>query len=925
MGLLSLALLAVLAVEPPAAELRPKDGALSVCHRNFDLDSSAKFTMSLAIRPLLALQDGGSMVVFAFGSGWFDGLRIIISPRAGQYAAGVNFARVKKGKDDDQVKSLYAGSPLFAPNANTSLTLTWDNETLRLYVNGKEAVHCGHTESFIHPKNRELQFCAGSWGLGYFPVQPFRARVWKRALTAEEVAGICAEDLKAMPKGKPLATAADLQKCYDRFANPDATTRRMFEERLAFAWLKERKLESATKYYRQTLPLKAEPYDGRWDYRTRWADALEAAGYAAQAAAERKALADELPEAARKPYVQPEAWTASVPEPKPGKPGKVFYVAPNGSDGAAGTKTSPFATLERAQDAVRRAKAAGLPDGGITVFFRGGTYPMTEAHEFDERDSGEPGKPIVWRAYKDEKPVFEGGWKVPALKPVTDPAALARLPEAAREHVRCCDVKAAGYTRLAPPEAYGGACGIRHPITELYAGMRRLEPARYPNDRFLRAKANGPDKASFVVEDGDLARWAHEPDLLATGFWTYLWLDMTVAAKSFDPTTGLFRAKDAPSLDLSMASGMPYFILNALCALDRPGEWYLDAKTGVLYVWPTEAGGELTLSSFDGYFLDVKDAHDLRFGGFAFLHGRFDAVRFEHCENIRFAKNVVRGFGRHALSANDCRRIRIAGNRFSDFGGRGVFLSGGDRATLTPAENIVSDNEIARVEHRQRTYAPGLQFDGCGMDAFRNRFHDMPSSAMRFEGNDFRIFSNTVERVLYESDDQGGIDIYRDPSYAGILISYNTFRDIGTPAGADDIAVCGQAGVRFDGNISGMTVYSNLFERCGHTGFGAVQVNGGRNNVICENTFVDCPRGVTIGHYGPEKWREVMDEFRFLYEGRIDIHKPPYATKYPGIATLDTQTDQVNWVIRNTLIRTPTVVSTGAPGTISAGNVFKEK
>ena len=50
-----------------------------------------------------------------------------------------------------------------------------------------------------------------------------------------------------------------------------------------------------------------------------------------------------------------------------------FYVAPDGADSNAGTFEQPFATLERARDAVRRLKEeSGLPEGGVTVYLRGG-------------------------------------------------------------------------------------------------------------------------------------------------------------------------------------------------------------------------------------------------------------------------------------------------------------------------------------------------------------------------------------------------------------------------------------------------------------------------------------------------------------------------------------------------------------------------
>src|SRR4051794_15298779 len=49
---------------------------------------------------------------------------------------------------------------------------------------------------------------------------------------------------------------------------------------------------------------------------------------------------------------------------------KVYYVAPTGNDGAAGTQAAPWASMAHAQ-----AVAAA----GDTVYFRGGTYTYTHA------------------------------------------------------------------------------------------------------------------------------------------------------------------------------------------------------------------------------------------------------------------------------------------------------------------------------------------------------------------------------------------------------------------------------------------------------------------------------------------------------------------------------------------------------------------
>jgi hypothetical protein len=95
--------------------------------------------------------------------------------------------------------------------------------------------------------------------------------------------------------------------------------------------------------------------------------------------------------------------------------GAKWYVAPTGDDSAAGTLEQPFATIPRAQ----RAAAAG-----DIVFVRGGTYKLTESLNVNRRTifarlivldkSGERGRPITYRNYETEKPVFDCSAAIPS-------------------------------------------------------------------------------------------------------------------------------------------------------------------------------------------------------------------------------------------------------------------------------------------------------------------------------------------------------------------------------------------------------------------------------------------------------------------------------------------------------------------------------
>lgn len=89
----------------------------------------------------------------------------------------------------------------------------------------------------------------------------------------------------------------------------------------------------------------------------------------------------------------------------------VFYVATGGADINPGSYEQPFATLERARDAIRELKknSNGLPAGGVTVSLRGGIYPRTTSFVLGPEDSGTPDAPVVYTVGPVDRPQLVGG------------------------------------------------------------------------------------------------------------------------------------------------------------------------------------------------------------------------------------------------------------------------------------------------------------------------------------------------------------------------------------------------------------------------------------------------------------------------------------------------------------------------------------
>ena len=139
-------------------------------------------------------------------------------------------------------------------------------------------------------------------------------------------------------------------------------------------------------------------------------------------------------------------WAGCVVAAKPAE----FHVSPKGNDDNPGTVGKPFATLERARDAIRESGLAGKTT--CTVWLHGGIYRRKQTFALEEQDSGTREHPVIFRGAKGETARLIGGTvlKPDAFTMVVDQALLERIPESARGRVYMLDLEAQGIKHTAP-------------------------------------------------------------------------------------------------------------------------------------------------------------------------------------------------------------------------------------------------------------------------------------------------------------------------------------------------------------------------------------------------------------------------------------------------------------------------------------------
>lgn len=583
-------------------------------------------------------------------------------------------------------------------------------------------------------------------------------------------------------------------------------------------------------------------------------------------------------------------------------PAVVLHVSSQGDDAAPGSQNAPLATLAGARDAVRKMRAARggqLPEGGVHILVHGGTYPASGSFVLGAEDSGTDASPIVYQAAPGETPILDGGVGIPSWLPVSDKAIKSRLDPAVRDRVREADLAGLGV------QDYGDATDLRR-APELFIDGVPQTLARWPDDGFVATgeilgsdtftvwgSIQGCRDGKFRYVEDRAGRWVDESDVRLYGYWFWDWYEQFQKVAAIDAEAkSITLAK--PYSQYGYRKGQRYRAVNVLRELDQPGEWYLDRRSGKLYWLPPEGDGwtraVAKFSVFAQPFVQLDGAQHVVLAGLTIEDGRGDGIHVRGGAKCLIAGCTLRRLGGDALVLQDGREHTIFGCTMHTLGCGGARVAGGDRATLTAGGHVVENCTVADIARLKRTYAPAVHLDGCGNRIAHNRFERIPSSAMRIEGNEHVIELNAIRHVVQESDDQGGLDMFGNPLYRGVVVRWNRWSDItgGTH--------CGAAGVRLDDMISGVTIYGNVFERCGAALFGGVQIHGGKENTVDNNLFLDCFAGLSFSRWGEKRWGESIARFQ------NDAAAEPYATRYPELARLADQPD-INWVTRNVFVR----------------------
>ncbi|GGG51948.1 carbohydrate-binding protein [Paenibacillus radicis (ex Gao et al. 2016)] len=256
-----------------------------------------------------------------------------------------------------------------------------------------------------------------------------------------------------------------------------------------------------------------------------------------------------------------------------------FYVAEDGNDSNPGTLTEPFATLTKAQSAIRALKTtSGLPAGGVTVYLRGGEYNQSATFTLTPEDSGSTGSPIVYQSYPGETAIITSKQEISGWS-LLGSSYPAGLPASAHGQVFVADITPGWRFHSMFVNDVG------QPVAK---SVQNSDWTAWP--RLTAAGSPNPSGRSITFPAGALNHIPSNRDaeIAMTTAW---WWNIVSPIDSINPvnhTAKLQSKAPVQYADLLSLDGGHYNIRNALPVLDQAGEWVVDSAAGKVYYWPTD-------------------------------------------------------------------------------------------------------------------------------------------------------------------------------------------------------------------------------------------------------------------------------------------------------------------------------------------------
>jgi hypothetical protein len=462
-----------------------------------------------------------------------------------------------------------------------------------------------------------------------------------------------------------------------------------------------------------------------------------------------------------------------------------FHVSTRGDDKNDGSARSPFASLQRAQQALRASKRS-TPS---KVLVGEGTYYLGTPLTFTPEDSGTSTAPITFAAVGGQPVTISGGrqlkchWKAYKNGIMTTgvPGGLAftQLFVNGKRQVRA---RYPNYDPSIPGKSgYLQAAGAIPPGTaNPYAG----------DNEDMTFSVQAPRGVRFDPSTLSKRKWSNLEDAEIHIFQAAYWGNLQWKLKGIDWSTNTIWFGEGGQQIGAKWSTHPavlneksrYFIDNVFEELDAPGEWFLDTRNYILYYYP-EQGTDLGTALIEVPVLEQviqftgtqqKPVHNISLEGFRIAHTSTTYLKAYEVPSLSDWA-IHRGGSVFGEGTRDCS---IDACWFDACGGNAVFVSHHNRGfSITRCKFTgTGDSAICFVGDLEKTNGTERAFP-FECQASDNLIHDCGFYGKQIAGVYIsRAKRITVSHNLMYNLPRAGVCI-GDGTWGGHVVEYNQTHD----------------------------------------------------------------------------------------------------------------------------------------------------
>jgi len=525
-----------------------------------------------------------------------------------------------------------------------------------------------------------------------------------------------------------------------------------------------------------------------------------------------------------------------------------FFVSPNGNDGWSGRlpepreNDGPFATVKRAQEAVRALLKTQQERQPIRVALCAGTYHLDQTLEFGPEDSGTENAPVVYAAAPGEKVVISGGRRLEG----------GQWAEVNGQNAWAVDI----------PEVKEGQWNFR----QLFVNGERRPRTRLPKEGMYRIEAlPGFDwqrqweafldgTKQFVYSGTDIQPWRNLHDVEVIG--VSRWITNRLPIQEVDVEKRLVTF-DRASLftldDTNPPRPSVYWVENVFEALDTPGQWYLDRPKGKLYYLPLPGEDMKTIDLVAPRLTQVlrlvgkedTPVEHIHFEGITFSHNEWEpplnwssslqaaidvpgAVFFDYAGQCSLRMGTIEHVGTYGVEVGQgCFDIDISRNRMMDLGAGGVKI--GHFFDVEP-------NERGKQRRASLPKGPHSRRITVAHNEITNGGQLFPGSVGVFVGEnpDNKVVYNHIYNLPWMGVSVGSLQTFEPSQAVNNLVEHNHVHHIGQ-------GVLSDIGGIYTNSISpGTCIRYNVVHDVKHRDYGGwgIYTDQGSADILVEKNLV---------------------------------------------------------------------------------------